>query len=70
MDHALTSYRNSEDLTLEAFAGKIGASKGMVWKWENGQAIPRPPYMQKIVEETGGKVTPNDWYGITREVAQ
>ncbi len=61
MDHALTKYRVSNELTLQAFAGRIGASKGMVWKWENG-ALPRKPYMEKIYAETNGIVTPNDWY--------
>jgi transcriptional regulator with XRE-family HTH domain len=68
--HALTRYRDSKGLTLEAFAILIGAGKGMVWKWENGKAIPRPNYMQKIAAETGGTVTANDWYGIVTEAAE
>lgn len=62
MTHALTSYREANGLTLDAFAAKIGAAKSMVWKWENGKAVPRHAYMQKIITETGGAVTPNDWY--------
>ena len=63
MDHALTRYRAEKELTLEAFAARIGAAKSMVWKWENG-AIPRALYMQKIAAETDGAVTPNDWYEV------
>lgn len=63
--HPLTAYRGKEKQTLEAFAMKVGASKGTVWKWENG-TIPRPAQMQKIVEVTDGKVGPSDWYaGVT-----
>lgn len=68
--HALTRYREANGLTLDALALKIGAKKGMVWKWENGKAIPRPNYMQKIAAETGGSVTANDWYGIATEAAE
>lgn len=62
MTHALTKYReDAGKLSLESFAQSIGAHKGMVYKWENG-AIPRPAYMAKIQEVTGGKVTAADWY--------
>lgn len=63
MKHALTRYREDAEtkLSLEAFAKLIGAHKGMVFKWENG-TIPRPAYMAKIQDATGGKVTAADWY--------
>lgn len=69
MAHALTSYRKEHQLTVDAFAARIGASKSMVSKWENGKAVPRPAYMQKIIAETGGAVTANDWYRAAAEVA-
>lgn len=61
--HPLTLFREAKNppQTLEAFASEIGTTKGVVWKWENG-TIPRPPQMQKIIEATGGKVGPADWY--------
>ena len=68
MEHPLTKYRTDHALTLEAFAAKIGASKGMVSKWENG-TIPRPVYMQLIVEETCGEVTALAWYTSAQESA-
>lgn len=61
MEHALTKYRNDNALSLEAFAGRIGTTKAVVWKWENG-SVPRKPFMEKIVAETNGAVAPNDWY--------
>lgn len=66
--HPLTQLRESRGQTLEAFAAEIGASKGMVWKWENGVAIPRPTYMNRILKISKGIVTPNDWYEIPATV--
>lgn len=59
--HPLTKFRLSRGQNLEAFASEIGAHKGTVWKWENG-AIPRPEWMRKIVEFSGGELSPSDWY--------
>lgn len=69
MEHPLTAYRAANGLTLEAFGNIVGATKGTVWKWENGKAIPRPPYMRKISESTSYSVSPNDWYGQISGVA-
>ena len=57
MKHALTKYRETNELTLEAFAARIGSSKSQVWKWENLQAEPRPFFRKKIIEATSGFVT-------------
>lgn len=62
MAHALKKFRESRKQTLEAFASELGASKSMVWKWERGEAIPRAEYMRKIIDISGGAVSPNDWY--------
>jgi len=63
MAHALTTYRDENDLTLEAFAQRVSATKSQVWKWENG-TIPRKDQMQKIIEATAGKVVAQDWYNV------
>ncbi|CAN5477971.1 hypothetical protein BH10PSE7_BH10PSE7_15180 [soil metagenome] len=60
MTHPLTIFREAHDLTLEQFAAQIGASKGMVWKWENG-TIPRRRHAERILKATGGAVTPTDF---------
>lgn len=62
MTHPLTQFREARKQTLEALAIDLGASKGMVWKWENGKAIPRPEYMRKIIDLSRGSVSANDWY--------
>ena len=54
MAHPLTTFREKRGETLEVFAQSLGASKGMLWKWENGKAIPRPEYMRKIIDLSKG----------------
>jgi hypothetical protein len=56
MEHALTSYRRSQGLTLQAFGDLVGAKKWQVLKWERG-ALPRPETAQKIVAATDGAIT-------------
>lgn len=68
MQHVLTRYRQDNSLSLEAFGSLVGASKGMVHKWENG-VIPRRKYMDAIHVATDGKVTPSAWYASAFEVA-
>lgn len=47
------------------FARKIGVRASMVSDYCNGHAIPqRRDVMQAIVRETGGRVTPNDFYDL------
>lgn len=60
MDHALTRYRAASSISLTGFAKSIGATKSMVWKWENRKAVPRPAYVEKIVKVTNGAVTHSD----------
>lgn len=68
--HPLTLYRERHQLTFEAFAALVGATKGMVWKWENRVAEPRARYRQAIVDATGGEVTHADLLILPeREVA-
>lgn len=68
--HPLSLYRERHQLTLEAFAARIGATKGMVWKWENRVAEPRSRYRQAIVDATGGEVSHADLLIVTpREAA-
>lgn len=51
------------------FAAKIGVTAGMVSDYCAGRARPqRPEVMEAIHRETGGQVTPNDFYDL-QEVA-
>ncbi len=49
---------------MEAFAEAIGASKGMVSKWERWKSRPNERYMQLIHQFTTGAITPNNFYRI------
>ncbi|MCA0276295.1 MAG: helix-turn-helix domain-containing protein [Proteobacteria bacterium] len=66
--HQLTQYRQGKELSLEAFGTMVGASKSMVYKWENG-VIPRRKYMDLIQAATNGEVPPSAWYATGHEVA-
>lgn len=47
------------------FATRIGVRASMVSDYCNGRAIPqRPEVVTAIVRETGGLVTPNDFYDL------
>ncbi len=54
----------SEKISIDAISKKLNFNTATCAKWKYGQAIPRKPDMLKIVKETNGKVTPNDFYGI------
>jgi transcriptional regulator with XRE-family HTH domain len=68
MEHALTSYRRSRNLTLQAFGDIVGATKAQVLKWERG-ALPRPETAQKIVAATEGAITLEALYAAANKDA-
>jgi transcriptional regulator with XRE-family HTH domain len=45
------------------FAQQIGVSVESVRRYLTGR-VPEPSVMEKIIEETEGKVTANDFFGI------
>lgn len=59
----LNDFLLASNLTEDAFAVRIGVSQPAVHRYRNGR-IPTPDVMQRIVEETGGKVTPNDFFDL------
>lgn len=48
--------------TQQDVADVLGVAQGLVSSWCNGERLPRPENMAKIVELTGGEVQPNDFY--------
>lgn len=54
-----------EGLTFGQFGGAIARSAEAVRRYANGERIPDRETMTAIVRETGGHVTPNDFYGLT-----
>lgn len=70
MTHALTRFRQANEMTLEAFGDQVGATKGMVSKWETGKAFPRKQFIARIFDVTNGAVTANDFAVVYREAAE
>lgn len=60
----LTQYMQSEGITAMALAQKLGVSVSTVTRAARGEVIPKPDQMRAIFKATGGKVQPNDFYGI------
>lgn len=62
---ALREWREINRLSLDAAAKRLGAANGtVVWRWENGVAIPRRGQMVRIYVETRGQVDPNSFYDL------
>ena len=57
----LDDYLKNTDQTEDAFARLVGVSQPAVHRYRNGR-VPTPEVMRKIVEQTAGQVTPNDFF--------
>ena len=64
----LKDYRTKNKLSCSELARKIGVQNinpaTNVWRWENGQRIPRKEEMKKIYIGTEKQVQPNDFYDL------
>lgn len=61
----LISYLEQSEISYARFAEMIGASNGkVVHRYARGEQIPSRDFMARIVEVTGGAVTPNDFYDL------
>lgn len=56
---------NSCNLTLTKAAKRFGITYNHLYNYIYHNVIPTRKIMIKIFQETGGMVTPNDFYGIT-----
>ena len=63
VEHALTRYRKSRSLSLGAFATLVGASTATISRLEGGLQDPSFDLVRRIVAETGGLVTADDFLG-------
>lgn len=61
----LQSYLESRDYPAREFSRKLGVSPAAVARYASGQRIPSPSIMRRIVTETEGAVTPNDFYDVS-----
>lgn len=53
--------------THAAFATRIGVSQAAVSRYAAGLRVPEPEHMLRIVAETAGAVTANDFYAVESE---
>jgi DNA-binding transcriptional regulator YdaS (Cro superfamily) len=61
----LAAYMQNHSLDDVAMAAKIrDCSPSAVKKWRYGERVPRAQQMLRIIEATGGDVTPNDFLPI------
>jgi len=58
----LKEWIKEKEMTQQEVADALGVAQGLVSSWCNGERLPRPENMAKIVELTGGEVQPNDFY--------
>lgn len=52
-------------VTQSAFAARVGRDPSTVTKWMLDEVVPDSTTMRRILEETKGQVTPNDFYGLS-----
>lgn len=64
----LIDFINENQKTQAEVAADLDTTQGAVSRWCNGDIIPRPQMMEKIIIWSEGKVTPNDFYVKERTV--
>lgn len=58
----LKQWLKEHNITGAQFAEMMGVRQSAVSMWLTGERFPSRENIQKIVELTGGKVQPNDFY--------
>lgn len=57
----LTEFLTREKLSDADFAARVGCTKSAVIKWRRRERMPRGEALTRIIDETGGAVTANDF---------
>lgn len=61
----LATYISTTNGSVESFSEKLdGTSPRTIKKWVSGERTPRAPEQQRILEVTGGAVTPTDFMRV------
>lgn len=66
----LQDWMAEEGITIQQFALRIGRTAETVRRYVAGDRIPDKGTMPIIVEQTGGTVTPNDFFDIAPAAPQ
>ncbi len=60
----LAEYMDKKGITETEMARLLGVSQPTVSRYLNGERMPKPRTMAKIVAVTRGRVRPDDFYGL------
>lgn len=63
--HPLRAWRMAQGLSLAQAADKVGTTRQVWHNWETGKRRPRPRYMARLRQVTGGKVNADVFYPET-----
>lgn len=58
----LVDYLAEKKLKQSELAGRVGVTQQAVSMWISHGHVPRKSTLRRILEITGGRVTPNDFY--------
>jgi transcriptional regulator with XRE-family HTH domain len=58
----LRRYLEKEKIRVAAFADAVDVSVQALYRYMHGERIPERKVMLRIIQATGGKVTPNDFF--------
>ncbi len=61
----LVDWRRLKRMTQADVARALGVISISVSRWERGERIPDWRYQIEILKLTDGRVTPNDWMGVS-----
>jgi transcriptional regulator with XRE-family HTH domain len=60
----LHNWRVANNMGPGDAARLLGVRPITVWRWETGRSMPSAADLRRIIELTGGAVTPNDFFGV------
>jgi antitoxin CcdA len=60
----LQAYLMTYDRPTAEFGRRLGVTKASISRYASGERIPTPEVMRRIVAETNGAVTANDFYDL------
>jgi transcriptional regulator with XRE-family HTH domain len=69
LDEYLSTDETGKSMSDAAFGERCGMSQSQISRLRNGKSRPSFEAMETIRAATGGKVSPNDWFGAVSESA-
>lgn len=61
-DMDLQAYLSEQQVDLAAFAKSVGVTATALKRYIDGERRPKAEVLERIHQETGGKVQPNDFF--------